>query len=103
LIKYVNDFLAELLTLMPDNKKIICTSDIIESAFGKYKNYINNNPMVGITDLSLTMAAFTCKLKDNEIKEAMETVKVIDLKQWSIKNIGETNLQRRKKVLQKVG
>ncbi|MCH7410274.1 hypothetical protein MM239_12775 [Belliella sp. DSM 111904] len=41
-------------------ESLLCSSDIIESAFGKYKNYIQANPMVGITNLCL--AAFTGKL-----------------------------------------
>jgi hypothetical protein len=100
---YIAQFLEEQLALLPEQKKIVCTSDIIESAFGKYKNYISNNPMVGITNLALVMAAFTAKLDTNKVMNAMEKVKVKDLKQWSEKNIGETNLQKRKKVLRKVG
>jgi glycerol-3-phosphate acyltransferase PlsY len=59
--------------------------------------------MVGITNLSLTMAAFTGSLSIEEIKTSFETVKNIDVKIWSDKNIGTTNLQRRKQVLKKVG
>ncbi len=100
---YIVQFLEEQIALLPEQKKIVCTSDIIESAFGKYKNYISNNPLVGITDLALVMAAFTAKLDTKSVMNAMEQVKIKALKQWSEKNIGETNLQRRKRVLRKVG
>lgn len=96
-------FLKEIMDELPEMDKIICSSDIIESAFGKYKNYISNNPMVGITDLSILMASFTSNLTTEQVKTAMETVKNNDLKLWSRNNIGETNLQKRKRFLRKTG
>ena len=96
-------FLDEQIALVAKKNKIICTSDIIESAFGKYKNYISNNPMVGITNLALSMAAFTSELSIEDIKLTLENVKTKDIKLWSQTNIGETNLQRRMRVLKKVG
>lgn len=100
---YIVRFLDEQLSLMPRRKTIICTSDILESAFGKYKSYINNNPMVGITNLSLVIAAFTCDLSTELVKMAMEEVKVKHIKKWSDTNIGQTNFQKRQQVLKKVG
>lgn len=100
---YISDFLSGQIALIPKKNKIVCTSDIIESAFGKYKNYISNNPMVGITNLALSMAAFTSELNIDEIKLTFENVKIKDLKSWSKTNIGETNLQRRMSILKKAG
>jgi hypothetical protein len=100
---FIADFLDEQLSLVPQKKTILCSSDIIESAFGKYKSYINNNPMVGITDLSLVIAAFTSDLNAEMIKKAMEEVKVSDIKSWNKINIGQTNFQKRQQVLKKVG
>lgn len=100
---YISDFISKQMALIPKRNKIICTSDIIESAFGKYKNYISNNPMVGITNLALSMAAFTSELNIEDIKLTLENVKIKDIKLWSKINIGETNLQRRIRVLKKAG
>lgn len=88
---------------LPQEKILLCTSDIIESSFGKYKNYLNQNPMVGITNLSLCLAAFTNKLDADELKTVLETTTINDLKKWSRDYIGETNLSRRKRALQKMG
>lgn len=99
----IHEFFREIIDGLPEMEKIICSSDIIESAFGKYKNYISNNPMVGITDLSILMASFTSSLSVEQVKAAMETVKNKDLKTWRQDNIGETNLQKRKRVLRKMG
>jgi hypothetical protein len=79
-----------------NKQALIITSDIIESAFGKYKNYLSDNKMIGITDLALCIPAFTFNLdRKDEIKNALETVSIKELKQWSELNIGKTLMKRR--------
>ena len=77
-------------------EKILCTSDIIESAFGKYKNYVSQNPMAGVTGMVLCLAAFSSPLTKESIKEALESTKVEDVLEWIKKNIGLTLHQKRK-------
>jgi hypothetical protein len=95
LLNYLNQTLLQL----PEEEKLLCTSDIIESSFGKYKNYMSQNSMAGITDLSLCLATFTNRLDAAELKAGLEKTKMSDLKKWSNDNIGETNFSRRKKAL----
>lgn len=97
------EYLKESKKSIPKYDKILCTSDIIESSFGKYKNYLNQNPMTGITNLSLCISAFTSSLDECEIKKAMESSKNIDIIHWTKQNIGKTNLSKRKEFLKKVG
>jgi len=99
----IKEFLCATKKIVPKQNTILCTSDIIESSFGKYKNYISNNPMVGVTDLSLCLAAFTSKLEINRTKEVMESFKNRDIREWSKQNIGQTNLSRRNEILKKTG
>jgi hypothetical protein len=82
--------------LLPDESNLLCTSDILESAFGKYKNYVSNNPMAGITNLVLSIAAFTSSMQENTVKAALENTTVDDIKRWTKENIGTTLLQKRK-------
>lgn len=96
------DYLKTTRALLPEMEKILCTSDIIESAFGKYKNYISKNPMHGASGLALCIAAFTGELADEMIKASMEASKIKDIKQWTIANIGESELSKRKKTLKNV-
>ncbi len=77
---------------------IVCTSDILESAFGKYKNYVSYNPMAGITDLALCIAAFTCSLSQEEIAEALEHVREHDVIKWARLYLGPTLLKKRRQV-----
>jgi hypothetical protein len=74
---------------------LLCTSDILESAFGKYKTYLSCNPMAGITDLALCIAAFTCSLESQEVIEALETTRNHDLTHWAGVFIGPTELKKR--------
>jgi hypothetical protein len=77
------------------NATILCTSDIIESAFGKYKNYVSKNPMAGVTNLTLCLAAFTSSLKKESIRDALEKTKVADIQKWTKENIVITLQQMR--------
>jgi hypothetical protein len=50
----------------------MCTSDIIEIIFGRYKNEFNQNSTNGITDMALIIPAMTSKLNEEEIMIAMD-------------------------------
>jgi len=95
----IQSYLNSTIEMMPENKKILVTSDIIESAFGKYKNYVSSNPMAGITNLVLSIAAFTSSLNEKEIKEALEVTSINDVRKWTDQFIGKTLLQKRREAL----
>ena len=102
LIQFKNkvcDYFQQIFNDLPDLDRVLCTSDILESAFGKYKNYLQANPMVGITNLCLSISAFTGEMKPEDLKDAFEKTTVNKIKQWTEKNIGETTLSKRLKVL----
>jgi hypothetical protein len=96
-------YMEESKNSIPEKKQILCTSDIIESSFGKYKNYISDNPMIGITNLALCLSTFTSELDVNEVKNGLETIKIKDLKNWSEQNIGQTNMSKRREIFKKQG
>lgn len=90
------DALSSTIALLPNHSKILCTSDILESAFGKYKNFVSENPMAGITNLVLTIAAFTCSLATEELRDSLEKIRTVDIKNWTEKNIGISLFRKRK-------
>jgi len=100
LILYFN----EMINLKPNTSgdKILCSSDIIESSFGKYKNYISNNHLQSITTIILSIPAFTASLDRDEIKVALESVKIKDIKKWKDKNIAKSLLKKRLDLLKPV-
>jgi hypothetical protein len=82
----------------------ICCSDLIESAFGKYKLMMSNNHWNGITDLALAIPAFMHEpWTQTLVKQALEKVKVKDYKIWSQLNMEPSLLQKRRKELPKTG
>lgn len=89
-------YMHTMLTLTNAKQAIVCTSDILESAFGKYKNYVSRNPMAGITDLALCLAAFTSTLSSQEIVEALEHTTCHDVTRWARIYLGTTLLKKRR-------
>jgi len=94
----LKDYFTYQLELVSPTNNILCTSDILESSFGKYKNYLSNNPMAGITNLALCISAFTSNLDEEELKEALEKTTVKDIQKWTDKNIGMTLLKKRREL-----
>jgi hypothetical protein len=97
----ITDHFEKSINALPQLDHILCSSDILESSFGKYKNYLQDNPMVGITNLCLSIAAFTGSMKEDEIKQAFETTRVDQINKWTLSNIGKTTLAKRMEVLKK--
>jgi hypothetical protein len=64
---------------------LLCSSDIIESYFGKFKYKTNPNSRSGLTEFIFTMANFSGNFSENEIKNALEQIKIKDLKQAKLK------------------
>lgn len=77
-------------------KTLLCTSDIVETTFGKYKNELSKNPMNGITDLALIIPALTSNLLEDEIKKAIDSCTCKLLKEWKIENLCDSLSARRK-------
>lgn len=99
----IDAYMTDMLDKMEGTPKLLCTSDIIESSFGKYKGYISNNISIGITDLALSIPAFIGKLERETVLKGIGHVKVKDIKSWSSENIGQTQLKKRREVLKMGG
>jgi hypothetical protein len=82
---------------------LICCSDIIESMFGKYKNQLAKSGTPLITDACLSLANFTENFSIQEIKSAMENVKIVDLKNWRKENLPFSLIQQRRELLKSAG
>ena len=95
----LNSYLDRMAAFAAEEQSIHCSSDIIESTFGKFKNYMHGNLMIGFTDLSLSIAAFTGRLEKKEVQNALELSPTKKIKNWSKKNIAETAFSKRRKTL----
>jgi hypothetical protein len=64
-----------------EQEHLLCSSDIIESFFGKYKQKINPNSRNKQTEFMFTIANFSGNITEKELKSALENIKIKDLKQ----------------------
>ncbi|MFK7906618.1 MAG: hypothetical protein AB8B69_15915 [Chitinophagales bacterium] len=59
---------------------LLCSSDIIESYFGKFKTKVNPNNRSGLTEFIFTIATFGKHFSLEETRLALESIKCKDLK-----------------------
>ena len=102
-VEMITSYFEKTTQKMEEADNILCSSDILESCFGKYKSVVKANKSVGITDLCLCMATLMGEVGLEQTKLAMEKVKTVDIKQWRDDNIGESLYARRNKLFKKVG
>lgn len=80
-----------------------CSSDIIESTFGIYKNKKSPNKMYGVTPLVLRLAL--CGKMGNEeydVAQSLTAVKMRDIEDWKAKNLLPNLVSKRLRILSKV-
>lgn len=73
----------------------LATSDVIESLFGKYKQFSSRCPLKEIGQTILTICLFTMNLTTNLIKNALETTTFIDVEDWKTEVFGISMLSKR--------
>mgnify|MGYP001577409340 CR=1 FL=1 len=77
----------------------LASSDIIESIFGHYKAFTARGPLKEIGRLVLLIPAFLSELTAPVIREAMASVRTIDVEQWVDAHLGPSMLARRRRTL----
>lgn len=87
----------ELLIDKLEIETIICTSDIIESMFGKYKERAKRSGGF-ITDDCLSMANFSQNFSESEVKKSLEEVKIIDIIEWRKQNCKDSLRAKKQKL-----
>lgn len=97
--EYMVDYLKENVKYLNKyTKKLLCSSDIIESTFGKYKNELSKNPMSGITDLVLIIPALTISQTIEDVNAAIDSCTVKTIENWKNENLCNSLLAKRRKV-----
>ncbi|MDR2719214.1 MAG: hypothetical protein LBC03_00180 [Nitrososphaerota archaeon] len=95
------EYFHNTLNKMDAREKVICSSDIIESCFGKFKELVKTNKTVGISDLALCISALLSQ-SDN-VKQLFEKVSMKNVQQWKKENVGETLFGQKMALFKKVG
>lgn len=96
MITYLNENIKH---IKKRGEKLLCSSDVIESFFGRYKNEISKNPMNGITDLALIIPAFTSDFSEKEVAKAIDFSTAKMIKEWNETNLCESLYKKRNRVL----
>lgn len=92
------DYLIKESCQIPAPITLLATSDIIESIFGKYKQFSSRCPIKQIGQTVLSISLCTMNLTTTVIKQALETVRYLDLKAWSSQVFGQSMLSQRRTV-----
>ncbi len=74
----------------------LATSDVIESLFGKYKQFSARCPIKEMGQTILTICLSTMDLTTAVIKEALETISFVDVEDWLTEVFGRSTLSKRK-------
>ena len=99
----ISKYFCETASKMGNETTILCSSDILESCFGKYKSIVKANKTVGITDLCLCISCLMGENDADQTMKSMAKIKIVNIKDWKEKNIGDTLFQKRNKLYKKTG
>ena len=75
---------------MKPGERIPFTSEVIESAFGKYKTVERDQSKGGFTSLVLALAACVAERTQEVVHEALQKTRTIDVIAWIKTRLGET-------------
>ncbi len=71
------------------------SSEVLESAFGKFKEIEGNQSKRGFTGLLLALPAILGQLTAETVRQALESVKTQDVVQWIRDHLGQTEHSKR--------
>lgn len=75
-------------------RNYICSSDIIESYFGRFKQKIKGAG--SITEMILSMCTWNKKFSIDEIEEALENTKLKEINSWKKENTTDSLIKKRR-------
>lgn len=74
----------------------LATSDVIESLFGKYKQFSTRCPFKQISQMLLTICLSTMDLTTTVVKNALLNISFSDVEEWVFQVFGQSSLSKRK-------
>lgn len=92
------DYLSVQCNKIKNQGTFLATSDVIESLFGKYKQFSARCPFKEMGLMLLTICLSTMNLTTTMIKNALETISFSDVEAWLAEVFGQSTLSKRKKL-----
>ena len=72
------------------NERLLGSSEVIESLFGKYKRLEHDQSKSGFTSYVLSIAASVSKTTEDVVRKALETIKTEKVHKWFEENVGRS-------------
>lgn len=94
--QHICDYVVTQSSYIPDGKSFLATSDVIESLFGKYKQFSARCPFKEMGQMLLTMCLSTMNLTNTVVKNALEAISFTDVEAWLAEVFGQSMLSKRK-------
>ena len=91
-------YLESEVKLIQYDRTILATSDVLESIFGQYKRFSKRCPLQQLRSMLLTIPILTMNLTKTLIKQALETIRGLDLSEWVNEIFGQSMLSKRQAV-----
>lgn len=79
-----------------NDNSFLATTDVLESIFGKYKEFSSRCPLKELRQMLLTIPLSTMNLTTEIIKQALETIRGDTLERWLNKIFAPSMLSKRK-------
>ena len=92
------DFIKKEQTICKKGERLLHSSEILESIFGKFKYMENEQSHSNFTGFILSIGAVVSKKTNEVIKTALETVTNSKVKKWCEKNIGDNIKVKKREV-----
>lgn len=92
------EFIKQESSKAPKNERLLGSSEVIESVFGKMKRLEQDQSKNGFTVFILGLAAIVAETTSDVVQKALETVKTSAVNEWFKKNIGRSVQAKRVEV-----
>ena len=89
-------YLTQSMSQIQSGQTLLATSDVLESLFGKYKQFSSRSPQKQIGQNFLNICLSTMNLTTTVVKEALETIRFLDVEDWSAQAFGKSMLSKRR-------
>ncbi|WP_243458355.1 hypothetical protein [Nostoc sp. UIC 10630] len=89
-------YLTQEISHITSGQTLLATSDVLESLFGKYKQFSSRCPLKQIGQIFSSICLSTMNLTTNLVKEALETVRFLDVEDWAALVFGKSMLSKRR-------
>jgi len=91
-------FIKEQQSVCNEDERLLHSSQLIESLFGKLKSLEKEQSKSSFTSLILSIGAVVSKITSDVLKRALETVNINMINEWSKEKVGTTIQAQRKKL-----